>query len=181
MQKYHRGKVWSFCKTQSFKIYCIFVTQGAVDGLRREAGMRFAAILISAALLGATASSVKSAVRIDTDSGGQIGPYLETLMALRNSGQSVMIDGPCLSACTLVLGMIPRERICVTPRAEFGFHSAWSHDEYGRVVPNHSGTQLLMEMYPDYVRKWIKQHGGLSSRVIYLSGRELATMYRNCE
>ena len=32
-----------------------------------------------------------------------------------------MIDGRCLSACTLVRGVIPRERICVTRRARLGF------------------------------------------------------------
>ena len=36
-----------------------------------------------------------------------------------------MIDGACLSACTLVLGIVPRERICVTQRAMLGFHAAW--------------------------------------------------------
>jgi len=28
--------------------------------------------------------------------GGQIGPYLESLVALRTSGDRVIIDGPCL-------------------------------------------------------------------------------------
>ena len=74
--------------------------------------------------------------------GGQIGPYLEILAALRNSGERVVIDGPCLSACTLVLGVIPRDRICVTARARLGFHAAWHPGENGRAVTqprrNHS-------------------------------------------
>ena len=36
---------------------------------------------------------------------------------LRKSGQRVVIDGTCASACTLVLGVIPHDRICVTSRA----------------------------------------------------------------
>ena len=65
-------------------------------------------------------------VRIANDPGGQIGPYLEKLATLRSSGESVVIDGPCLSACTMLLGVIPRDRICVTARAQLGFHAAWN-------------------------------------------------------
>ena len=36
-------------------------------------------------------------MRITSDPGGQIGPYLENLASLRNSGEHVVIDGPCLS------------------------------------------------------------------------------------
>src|ERR1700757_1194803 len=66
-----------------------------------------------------------AAMRISGDPGGQIGPYMENLVALRGSGEHVIIDGPCLSACTMLLGVIPHERICVTPRARLGFPAAW--------------------------------------------------------
>ena len=55
--------------------------------------------LVTAALMMSTAHG---AVRIKSDPGGQIGPYLENLVALRGSGERVIIDGPCLSACTIV-------------------------------------------------------------------------------
>jgi len=42
------------------------------------------------------------------------------------NGEQVMIDGTCASACTMLLGVIPRNRICVTPRAVLAFHSAWT-------------------------------------------------------
>ena len=45
--------------------------------------------------------------RILDDSGGRIGAYLTKYEALRKSGQRVMIDGTCASACTLLLGVIP--------------------------------------------------------------------------
>jgi hypothetical protein len=112
--------------------------------------------------------------------GGQIGPYLETLVALRSSGEKVIIDGPCLSACTMILGVIPRERICVTSRARLGFHAAWHPGENGRAVTSRGGTQLLMDVYPQQVRRWIARRGGLTSRMMYLYGRELASMYAVC-
>ena len=30
---------------------------------------------------------------------------------MRASGERIVIDGPCLSACTLVVSMVPRDRI----------------------------------------------------------------------
>src|SRR5436305_10223288 len=143
--------------------------------------MRITAVLAGAVMAALTVSVAQSAVRIKADPGGQIGPYLENLAALKNSGERVIIDGPCLSACTMVLGVIPYERLCVTPRARLGFHAAWHPGENGNKVMSRAATQLLMEIYPERVRSWIKDRGGLSPRMMYLSGRELAAMYQTCE
>jgi hypothetical protein len=40
-------------------------------------------------------------------------------MALRDAGEQIVIDGTCSSACTLVLGIVPHDRICVTSNAVF--------------------------------------------------------------
>jgi hypothetical protein len=134
----------------------------------------------AAATISMSVSSASAAVRIVSDYGGQIGPYLEQFAALRHSGERVIIDGPCFSACTMILGVIPRDRICVTPRARLGFHAAWNPGGDGAPVVSHGGTQLLMEVYPQQVRQWIARRGGLKQRMVYLSGRELASMYRSC-
>src|SRR5882757_11536568 len=109
--------------------------------------MRIAALL-GAVVAALTISNASAAVRIKADPGGQIGPYLENLALLRSSGEKVIIDGPCLSACTMLLGVIPRNRICVTPRARLGFHAAWHPGDDGRPIVSRGGTQLLMEVYP---------------------------------
>lgn len=142
--------------------------------------MRFAALVLGAAMAASSISAGSAAVRIKADPGGQIGPYLENLVALRSSGERVIIDGPCLSACTMVLGVIPRERICVTPRARLGFHAAWTPDGNGRPVTSRVATRLLMDIYPQNVRGWLAKQGGLSRQMKYLSGRELAAMYPTC-
>src|SRR5262249_27250810 len=85
--------------------------------------MRFGLALLGVATTALWVSSASATLRITGDAGGQIGPYLQNLAAVRNSGERVVIDGPCLSACTLVLGVIPRDRICVTSRALLGFHA----------------------------------------------------------
>src|SRR5579859_5165844 len=45
-------------------------------------------------------------VRIRASAGGQVGPFLDLFEKVRESGERVVIDGPCLSACTLVLSMV---------------------------------------------------------------------------
>jgi hypothetical protein len=138
-------------------------------------------VLLGAAVATALSfSSASATVRIVGDYGGQIGPYLEHLAELRHSGERVIIDGPCLSACTMILGVIPRDRICVTRRARLGFHAAWNPGNDGVPVVSTGGTQLLMEIYPQQVRQWINRQGGLKQRMVYLTGRELTSMYRTC-
>jgi hypothetical protein len=92
----------------------------------------------------------------------------------------VIIDGFCASACTIILGSVPHDRICVTSRARLGFHSAWDPGSNGRKVINTEATQSLYSMYPSEVRRWIDQRGGLTPRMMFLGGRELAAMYRPC-
>jgi hypothetical protein len=125
-------------------------------------------------------NSASAAVRITDDYGGQIGAYIDRYVAVRDSGDLVVIDGPCLSACTLVLGVVPQDRICVTPRARLGFHAAWRAGSGSRKVIADDGTRLLMEIYPQQIRDWIGQRGGLSPQLKYLSGRQLAAMYHAC-
>ena len=129
-------------------------------------------------LLAATAASAD--VRILASPGGQIGPFLQLFERVRETGERVVIDGPCLSACTLVLMTLPRQRICVTPRAVLGFHAASSRDFLGRRVWEPEATGVVLSAYPPPVRQWIVRHGGLSSRLLLLRGRELAAMYPRC-
>ena len=87
----------------------------------------------------------------------------ELFETVRASGERVVIDGPCLSACTLVLMSLPRSRICVTPRAIFGFHAATSRDFLGRHVYEAEATGGGARRLSARVRHWIARHGGLSS------------------
>jgi hypothetical protein len=142
--------------------------------------MRYAP-LIAALAAALTTSPASATIRIAGDAGGQIGTYLKRIEATRQSGERVVIDGPCLSACTMVLGAIPRNRICVTSRAQLGFHAAYDLDQNGRQVTSRGGTSLLMDHYPQQVRNWIARRGGLSGQMMYLSGRELSSMYASCD
>jgi hypothetical protein len=86
-----------------------------------------------------------------------------------------------LSACTLVLSTIPRSRICVTSRAVLGFHAPRLVDQYGVEFRSETMTRAVGATYPAPVRNWIRRHGGLTGRTIFLYGRELAAMYPRCQ
>src|ERR1044071_8957875 len=137
--------------------------------------MRMAAIrvIIVAAALSAAITPLRAEVRILASPGGQVGPFLDLFDRVRASGERVVIDGPCFSACTLVLSAVPNERICVTRRAVLGFHAARSMDARGRLYAEPEASALVLQAYPSPVRGWIRRHGGLSSRVLLLRGREL--------
>jgi hypothetical protein len=136
--------------------------------------------LLAALFLLVEIGACDAAVRIARDAGGRIETYVGKYQGVRSSGERVIIDGSCVSACTIVLGTVPHDRICVTSRARLGFHAAWDPDSRGRKITNLQATQTLYLMYPVEVRRWIDQRGGLTPRMIFLSGRELASMFRPC-
>src|SRR6266403_1692837 len=129
-----------------------------------------------ALLLSALAFPASAEVRILASPGGEVGPFLDLFARVRASGERVVIDGPCLSACTLVLSMVPSDRICVTRRAILGFHAARSIDPRGRLYAEPEASGLVLEAYPSQVRGWIRHRGGLTSRLLLLRGRELAAI-----
>jgi len=139
-----------------------------------------ATLAIAAVVIMATTNSAAASVRITDDHGGNIGEYWSRYTALRDFGEQIVIDGKCSSACTMVLGIVPHDRICVTANAVLGFHAAWRPGFLGIPVINQPATQALWNMYPIPIRQWIVRNGGLGLATIYLSGPELFAMYRQC-
>jgi hypothetical protein len=117
---------------------------------------------------------------ITGDNGGTILEYAQRFQKARGSGERVIIDGKCLSACTMVIGMVPRDHVCVTQNAVLGFHAAFRRTETGAIVASTDATKFMMDAYPPAVRKWLKQRGGLTNQMIFLSGSELATFVPSC-
>ncbi|ABE38234.1 conserved hypothetical protein [Rhodopseudomonas palustris BisB5] len=142
--------------------------------------MRLLTGLLAAVLLLAGVASVHAVVRIADDRGGRIGTYVDKYQGLRTSGETVVIDGLCASACTIVLGAVPHHKICVTSRANLGFHAAWDMGTNGRAITNPEATHMLYTMYPAEIRRWIARRGGLTRQMIFLRGKQLMSMYRPC-
>ena len=106
------------------------------DKLGLGLDMKLMTGLLAAVLLLAGVGASHAVVRIADDRGGRIGTYVDKYQGLRQSGEAVIIDGLCASACTIVLGAVAHDKICVTSHANLGFHAAWDFGANGRAVTN---------------------------------------------
>ncbi|MEP6565760.1 MAG: hypothetical protein ABJB10_11535 [Mesorhizobium sp.] len=101
--------------------------------------------------------------------GGQIVTFALHVAELRAADEPVHFDGACDSACTLYLSL-PAEQLCVTPRASFGFHLPYGIG----VKQNAFAANYLLSQYPDWVRQWVDEHGGLSHTIMRMGADEVA-------
>jgi hypothetical protein len=131
-------------------------------------------------LMGASAPAFAD-IRILASPGGEVGSFVWLFATLRETGERIVIDGPCLSACTLVLSTIPKERICVTRRAILGFHGARLFDQEGNeYTASPSLNAAVADVYPRPIQRWIARRGGLTRKLIVLRGSELYRLYPRC-
>ena len=132
--------------------------------------------------------NISSTVTITNDLGGVLVTYIKKYTSWAKKGIRVRIDGGCYSACTLMVGILDKEDICVTPNAILGFHAAGYanpdgsiyYDDNGHRVISASGTALMREFYTPEINRWLSKHGGLGDDIIELKGSELDAMYRQC-
>jgi hypothetical protein len=127
---------------------------------------------LAAALSILVLTSAASAATIDVNDnhGGRVAVYDARWAAAAARGDSVRIVGPCQSACTVLLGHIPRERICVTPDASFGFHLA--------KLP--AATATLRNAYAPDIKGWIQAHGGLTENFIWMRAPDTYKYFKKC-
>jgi hypothetical protein len=81
-------------------------------------------LFIGVAAAGISVSPAGAGMRIIADPGGAVTDYVERVEAARVSGEPVIIDSACLSACTQAIALLPRGQVCATPKAVLGFHAA---------------------------------------------------------
>ena len=117
------------------------------------------------AVVAAGAAPAHATLRITRDHGGYVEEYKAKYERIRAKGERVVIDGVCNSACTLVFGIVPNSKICVTPRASIGLHEAYYDKSFtfGIKVTSVEGTSELMSYYPQPVKDWIRRNGGLTT------------------
>ncbi len=103
------------------------------------------------------------------DPGGDLSSYIITIADANKSGALVVIEGTCLSACTIKLAAKHR---CVRRDAILWFHSA---AEGSGASP--TGNAVLIESYPPRVRSEVLRRRMLDSTEFdaehTLTGREL--------
>lgn len=131
-------------------------------------------IHLAALIMLASMGTAQADIRIGNDDGGVVQEYAGRVAAARFSGQRVVIDGRCASACTLYLNL-PRNQICATARAIFIFHTA-TDKQLG--LPDWRANERLMDTYPSHVRIAIAQRGGLWLKPITIKGTALVPACR---
>ncbi|KPF93123.1 hypothetical protein NML43_25295 [Rhodopseudomonas palustris] len=128
-------------------------------------------------------SPARADLRITRDHGGYVTEYKAKYERIRDRRERVIIDGICNSACTMVFGIVPLNKICVTPRASLGFHLAY-YDKaftFGIKVNSSEGTDELMSYYPQPVKDWIRRNGGLTNEMKKIkNGTELWKIVDPC-
>ena len=155
------------------------------EGMRGRMRAPAIALLLAMTTLSATAPATpaRADIRITRDYGGLVDEYKAKYARIRSKGERVVIDGTCNSACTLLLGIVPLNRVCATPRASLGFHQAYFDKRWtaGVRVTSISGTAELMSVYPASVKSWIARHGGLTPQMKRLkNGAELWAIIDPC-
>src|SRR6476619_6524627 len=75
--------------------------------------------LLTAFICCLAAPALAETIDVYDNHGGSVVQYNARWAGLAARGVDVRIVGPCQSACTILLGHIPRSKICVTPAARF--------------------------------------------------------------
>jgi hypothetical protein len=124
--------------------------------------------LILALLLLLPGSVSAETIEVSDNHGGSVAAYDSRWAADAARGVDVKIVGPCQSACTVLLGHVPRSRTCVTPAASFGFHLAHLT----------SATATLRSAYPADIQAWIAAHGGLTADFLWLRAPDIFRFFK---
>jgi hypothetical protein len=122
------------------------------------------------ALVTSVATAKAQTVDITDEHGGLLVLYQQRWEKLAAQGVHVRVVGPCVSACTVLIGYIPRDNICVMPNAAFGFH--WATVQFA--------TAELWKTYPLDIRGWINTHGGLTEQLIWLQAPDIYQYFNKC-
>jgi len=140
---------------------------------------------------------------IHDEPGGTVMQHEIRFRKLAESGDNVEIRGSCMSACTLVVAYVPKERLCFGEHGKLMFHQVrilkqgtkqgvkqdpkdWSFETTQTYL---LGTQAMVAKYPQDIQMWIKDHGGADDlpgdtpyHWLTLYAGELWNMgYRKCE
>jgi hypothetical protein len=149
--------------------------------------LALAGLLMLCALSPAPAKTV-----IADDPGGIIVDFVVKYSNMRDSGEKVVVDGECVSACTVLLGLLRPENVCATPHAVFGFHSASvrivEKDKSIRYEHAPEMSKLMFGIYPRQVRALLKSYGwngesildNAHPSIIWIKGKQLRKIVRPC-
>jgi hypothetical protein len=114
---------------------------------------------------------------IENDAGGVIDAYTAQGRLYAATGVRVVVDGPCLSACTMLVDL-DRANVCLTHRALLGYHQGRRTDPDGTLV-----LEDLRYETPG-LEAYIKSRGGepdpMKGHLLMLNWVEASKFYKVC-
>jgi hypothetical protein len=120
--------------------------------------------------------STRKSVSIFNNSGGMIVLFALKVAEYRDAGTLVKFSGRCDSACTLFLSL-PKQQTCINPGAYFRFHAPSARSSRSE----RSAQAFMMGKYPDWVRSWIQEKGGLSNQLFRMDYAYASRFIPGCE
>lgn len=118
-------------------------------------------------------------VTIDRQMGGSVHLHADRVIEYDQAGTHLRVMGACVSACTLILAL-PANRICVGPRAAFGFHQPFFANA-ASVATSDLG-KAMYDTYPSFAQQWLQaRFGGLpAGRPQFMGYDVLKRHYPTC-
>jgi hypothetical protein len=152
------------------------------DRLRRRSSGLWAVSFAVLVLCAAAPLQARTALRvIHKDLGGDLQDRLAEVESLRDQGLGMRIEGTCVSACTLYLGL---PKTCITETAILGFHGPRTRLD-GLPLPRASFEHLSQQMashYPPALRHWFLTKARLVTQSYYAltAAQAVALGVRRC-
>ena len=139
-------------------------------------------LIVAAAGVAALASGSANAEKvyhIRNAPGGNVREHYAKFVRVAAEYDRVEISGMCKSACTMVLGIVPLDRICITSGAYFMFHAGHKRDSR---IYDERATQDMLASYAGPVRQWVLAHRALErvDPYTYLYAKDV-TFLRRCK
>lgn len=106
---------------------------------------------------------------IRNDMGGSMADYLARYSEMKVHASTIALDGECDSSCTLFLGFIPQQGVCITANAKLGFHRANRPE----------GTMVMLMNYPQVILMWLLAEG-MTEDIKYLPDEIMSAMFARC-
>src|SRR5262245_6446522 len=99
-------------------------------------------------------------ITLHYENGGHLGEHWDRFKLYADRNDEVELLGPCYSACTFVMSLLTRDRICFGEKASLHFHMARYSDGPYKGKPAYAATHLMYQSYPDDIRAWLDRKGG---------------------
>jgi hypothetical protein len=110
------------------------------------------------------------------DPGGNVLSYRLKTIKLRERGTRLEFHGRCSSACT-IYPSLPSGQLCISRHVAFRFHAPYGANRKWDAI----AADYMMSWYPEWVRSWILENGGLSRQIRTMNYHYASQHLRTCD